>query len=299
MKICQQLITLRTPPVTLGSEEERARRKKNERGSQFSLMELTRQEALKLLHEGHFDLAIPAALQSLRFSIDFYGQNSIDLVPSYLLLGEACVGLSRFKQAEEYLSLAKWAVLKKPDCSNSLKSNLYRNFGKLYFSQGKYQDALYQLANDIYFASLDYGPEHTATVGGYFYMGNIFLAQGDAASALAMYARVVQIWQAALSSHSGINTPRMDEAQQTECQQMMIKILSARESSASDTSIGEAHHVLALISFDMRQYGNAVTHAEGAYNVLMRALGPEHPSTIAARSFYNECTPYAKDSAVQ
>lgn len=74
-----------------------------------------RQEALKLLHEGHFDLAIPAALQSLRFSIDYYGQNSItslllfylvlililtllgiDLVPSYLLLGEACVGLSRY-----------------------------------------------------------------------------------------------------------------------------------------------------------------------------------------------------------
>lgn len=102
-------------------------------------------------------------MQSLRFSIDVYGQNSIDLVPSYLLLGiyhltsniclfnigEACVGLSRYKQAEEYLSLAKWAVLKKQDCSNSLKSNLYRNFGKLYFSQGKYQDALYQLANDI------------------------------------------------------------------------------------------------------------------------------------------------------
>lgn len=67
----------------------------------------------------------------------------------HTLTGEACVGLQRYKQAEEYLSLAKWAVLKKPDCSNSLKSNLYRNFGKLYFSQGKYQDALYQLANGI------------------------------------------------------------------------------------------------------------------------------------------------------
>lgn len=57
---------------------------------------------------------------------------------------------------------------------------------------------------DIYFASLDYGPEHIATVGGYFYMGNIFFAQGDAPSALAMYTRVVQIWQTALSSHSSM-----------------------------------------------------------------------------------------------
>lgn len=77
-------------------------------------------------------------------------------------------------------------------------------------------------------------------------------------SALAMYTRVVQIWQAALSSHSNAyvsytclyvkqanfffkyrNTPRMAEAQQVECQHMMLKILTARESAASKTSVGK------------------------------------------------------------
>jgi hypothetical protein len=51
--------------------------------------------------------------------------------------------------AEEFLSLANWNVLKNPDCSNALKSQLYRLFGKLYASQGRYQDALLQLAHDV------------------------------------------------------------------------------------------------------------------------------------------------------
>lgn len=324
-KICQLLLPLRTPPTSLGSEEERARRKKVERMNQFSLMELTRQEALKLLHEGHFDLAIPAALQSLRFSMDYYGQNSIDLVPSYLLLGEACVGLSRYKQAEEYLSLAKWAVLKQPNCSNSLKSNLYRNFGKLYGSQGKYKDALYQLANDVYFSSLDNGPEHIATVGGYFYMGNVFMQQENIAGGLAMYAKVAQIWFKALSGtpEQG-RTLKLDEAQQTECQQMMLKILAAREAafqtycdSMGSTSkgnnaestryltqralllanVGETCLTLGLIHFDMRLFVRAKEYANRGAGALADALGHDHPTTALAVGFLRECTPYANAAA--
>ncbi len=96
----------------------------------------------------------------------------------YLLLGEASTGLSRYQQAEEYLSLAKYAILKKPDCSYSLRSQLHRNFGRLfpfgspnlttqsYFSLGKYDEALEQLANDVYYSSLQFGPENTSTSGG-------------------------------------------------------------------------------------------------------------------------------------
>ena len=50
----------------------------------------------------------------------------IELVPCYLLLAEANLGLGRHKQAEEYLSLANWSILKNPDCSNRTKSQLYR-----------------------------------------------------------------------------------------------------------------------------------------------------------------------------
>jgi hypothetical protein len=83
---------------------ERARYKPNEHSEvysflkvlllQLSLMEMTRTEAQRLLNEGEFERSIPAALQSLRFSIDIYGTGTVELVPSYLLLGEASIGSS-------------------------------------------------------------------------------------------------------------------------------------------------------------------------------------------------------------
>jgi len=45
------------------------------------------------------------------------------------------MGLERHKQAEEYLSLANWAVVKTPDVGLDVRSQLHRNFGKLYASQ--------------------------------------------------------------------------------------------------------------------------------------------------------------------
>lgn len=149
MKICQLLIPLRTQNSALGSEEERTRRKATTRESQLNLLELTRQEALKLLHEGQFEIAIPAALQSLKLSLDYYGNGALELVPAYLLLGEASIGLGRYNQAETYLSAAKWAVLKQPECPNRIKSQLHRIFGQLYAAVGNHDLALQQLANDV------------------------------------------------------------------------------------------------------------------------------------------------------
>jgi hypothetical protein len=76
----------------LGSEEERMHRERQTRARRQALLEMARTEAHKKLYEGRFDLAIPAALQTLRFSTEVHGQNSIEVVPSYLLLGEASIG---------------------------------------------------------------------------------------------------------------------------------------------------------------------------------------------------------------
>ena len=57
------------------------------------MIELTKTVGQKLLFEGKYEYAIPAAMQSLKFSIDVYGLASIELVPSYLILGEACIGM--------------------------------------------------------------------------------------------------------------------------------------------------------------------------------------------------------------
>ena len=58
-------------------------------------------------------------------------------------------GLGRLSQAEEYLAQAQWTVLKTPECSDSIKSRLFRNLGLLYAAQGNYADALAHLADDV------------------------------------------------------------------------------------------------------------------------------------------------------
>lgn len=113
------------------------------------MYDLAKTEAAKHLNESQYELAIPAALQALKFSVELWGPGSIELVPSYLLLGEASIGLGRLRQAEEYLALAKYAILKKPDCSYLIRSQLHRNFGKLYAKEGKNAEALKSLANDV------------------------------------------------------------------------------------------------------------------------------------------------------
>jgi hypothetical protein len=59
----------------------------------MELLCISKQQAYKYLFEGQFALAIPAALQSLRFSMQLSGSSSVDSVPSYLILGEASIGI--------------------------------------------------------------------------------------------------------------------------------------------------------------------------------------------------------------
>ena len=48
---------------------------------------------MRLLHEDKHSDAIPAALQSLRCAESLYGAHSVNLVPPFLMLAEACVGV--------------------------------------------------------------------------------------------------------------------------------------------------------------------------------------------------------------
>ncbi len=130
---------------------------------------------------------------------ELYGDGGIEIVPPYLLLAQATTGLRKYKQAEEYLSLAKWCVLKNHRCSDSLKSQLYRNFGKLYQSQGKAEESLTHHGHSVYYSSLAVGPEHIDTTPGYFAMGLLFHERHALDSALAMFDKVADTWYKYLS----------------------------------------------------------------------------------------------------
>ncbi|CAM9809858.1 unnamed protein product, partial [Phaeothamnion confervicola] len=160
-KIGPLLGPLRTPPPIIGSEEERAKREYTLQMSKRALIDLCQQEASKFLVQGQYDLAVPGAIQALAFCKDIFGDGSIEMVPPYILLSEANLGLNRLQSAEELLSLANWSVLKNPDHSvQAIRSQLHRNFGKLYTAQNKLDEALRELSKDVYWSSLEAGPEH-------------------------------------------------------------------------------------------------------------------------------------------
>ena len=83
------------------------------------MIELCRTEGQKLLFEGRYDRVVPAALESLKFSIEVYGLSSIELVPSYLILGEASIG-----QYNEVILRAKLAGFSLKNSGSRRKENV-------------------------------------------------------------------------------------------------------------------------------------------------------------------------------
>jgi len=71
---------------------------------QMNILKLTHTAGQKLLFESKYTEAIPAAMQSLRVAVDLYGLASVELVPSYLILGRASIGrLLSFQHLQIYL----------------------------------------------------------------------------------------------------------------------------------------------------------------------------------------------------
>mmetsp|Transcript_30517 Transcript_30517/g.93320 ORF Transcript_30517/g.93320 Transcript_30517/m.93320 type:complete len:407 (-) Transcript_30517:160-1380(-) len=281
-KISHILGSTLAPPANVGSQMEREDRAREVHACQVALVALCNEEASRHIVQGHYDLAIPAATYSLRFATTAYGEGKLQLVPAYLYLAEAYLGNAQYRKAEEYLTLANWALLKTSGASNALRSQLRRNFGKLYAAQGRYDDALRQLADDIYYSSLRVGPEHIDTSGGYYQLANVFYAMNKIESALAMYDKVVDIWYRCLAALLGNDSAHpLSEAKGHAGVEMLKVILKRREECAGETYIatGEAHYILGLLHQYCGDPKSAQKHIRTALGIYENQLGPEHHST--------------------
>ncbi|XP_077106340.1 zinc finger MYND domain-containing protein 12 isoform X2 [Ranitomeya variabilis] len=274
-KICQLLIPVRTPVPFLNSAAERSHSIQQLLQRKKHLIELTSKEAQRLLYEGRHVDVIPAASHSLSFSVDVYGLASVELVPVYLILAEANIGLGHLTQAEEYLSRAYWTVLKTIDCSNSIKSKLHRNLGLLYSAKGEFEESLRHLSNDVFFVSTVSGPSHISTSGGFFHMANIFFRQNKMDIADSLYSEVTDIWHAHLSRlvevrlqaslrsgpawYDDPDQEYLDENQEAEAVQILNAIYDIREQAPKKEPAKMARilHTLAMLYFLSRDFHKA------------------------------------------
>jgi len=256
------------------SNEERQYWKEEQLKRKMHLMDLSQTVGEKLLFQCKFAEAIPAAMQSLHTAVDLYGLSSIELVPSYLILGRASIGLDKLEQAEEYLLQAQWTALKNIGNSNKMKHRICHHFGLLYAAKGLTNEALRHLANDIYYASEEYGTSDIHTSGGYFHMGNIYYSQGDIATASSLFEQVTEIWHHYLQNiiESRLNTQfmasafgsdvlltntkvlnKLDEAQQAEAVQVLTVIFNLWEQHKhiyqKPGCLAKIAHTLAMLYF--------------------------------------------------
>ncbi|XP_021273460.1 zinc finger MYND domain-containing protein 12 [Numida meleagris] len=299
-KICQLLIPVRTSLPFITSEEERKHGVEQLVKRQKYIIDLTSSTAQKFIFNGKHKNALPAALHALRFSIEVYGSSSVQLVPAYLLLAEACLGTGNLQQASNYLSQAQWIVLRTPDCSSAFQHRLHRSLGLLYAADGNFEQALYHLANDIYFASSAFGLKSIETSGGYFHMANIFFHQNKMDIANSLYAEVTDIWHTFLvklvqtqeqirklraekspfteDKEVEVSEDTMTEAQQAEAIQVLNAVLDIRE-KAPEQKPGETArvlHALAMLYYLIMDLSKACEIGMKAFD-LLKQLPQQEP----------------------
>nr|XP_020476457.1 zinc finger MYND domain-containing protein 12 [Monopterus albus] len=257
-RICQLLVPIRTPTIFSLQQAGRI----ETRIKKVELIEICRLVTQGKLSEGKYQEALPAAQFCLRCSIDVHGPSAVQLVPAFLQLAEANMGLGNLAVVMELLSQAEWAVLKSPECGPAVRHQLHRILGRLHTATGNLEAALLHFSNDIYFASEAYGLHSTVTCGGYFLMANVFAKQGRMPIVRSLYSQVVHTWHYHLTEHLRTQVqnvenpvtvlePCYDNSQQAEVDKMLRTILEFAQSDSrkDSTQIALAAHCLAMLWF--------------------------------------------------
>ena len=288
-KICPFIESLRSPPPVLSTQEQRSNRTETVIKTKKHVLTVCKTQALKHLNENNPELAHPACIQALKYAAEVFGKNAIELVPPYLLLTEANIAARLFDKAEEHLCQAKWILLQYPKADPSLKSQLSRNFGKLYSSKGEFDEALKHFASDVYFTALLKGPDHIETSVGLYLMGNVFIDMHDNKSAVALFDKVLSVWtpflqQCILPVFSGgqINTPNDWTPNNAKlASQILKKIIGAQTLMHGPTQIAVAQAIFAngLLSCVIGEWSDAFKLLVQASQMFEVTAGSEHTLT--------------------
>ena len=163
------------------------------------MLKIASQEATKLLASGDeldLEAALPVALDAVERAQEIFKPSpAIERFPHYLLAARANLALRRARECEDFLSLASWLVLKRPDdATHEMRGDLARMFGQLRSAQGEGEEALRRFAEDVYWRAEAHGPEDPRTTSGYYALSRQFAKNGDDARALSCTTPIVDAW---------------------------------------------------------------------------------------------------------
>ncbi|XP_018592094.2 zinc finger MYND domain-containing protein 12 [Scleropages formosus] len=264
-KVCQLLVPLRTAVPFHALQVDRDHHSAQIRQRKEQLIEISRATAQRKLLEGLHMEALPAAQLCLRSAREVFGCSAVELVPAYLLLAEINIGLAYVAEAKEYLTQAEWTALRSPGCSRAVRHQLQRNLGRLYIAEENLEWALFHLANDVYYATEEFGLDSPKTCGGYLLMANVFFIQEKTDIAMSLYTKVASTWHDHLSevleSHvhsSAAVEDLLDEIRWVEAEGTLHSLLEAQRQSTQEQPyllalVSHALAVLCLLAGDLAQ----------------------------------------------
>jgi len=283
-KCCSQLKELRSASRCV-TEAERQKCEREKAALTRALLKKCVRQSEQLLMRQEHEFAIPASLQSLKCAKRIFGKGDIRLVPILLTLSRACLGASRMKQSEQFLSMSK-LIMHQSQCGDFLlKSQFHRLYGRLHAMSNRFEKALHELAYDIYFSSLAAGPQHIRTAAGFYQISQVLLKQQKTESALEFYSKIVAIWMTFLRDLEAKKVDIVAELgtnQINEATIMLQMILDARKNylGASHIATAKIYHVFALLCLLSNDLINAHAFYKETLSIYNLKLGERHPKSI-------------------
>jgi len=294
-----QGVTLLTPDVVVQLLQDR-RRVDLVEPFKLALLKLTSQEAAKMMALADYPAALPLALDAVKQGQRlFLAQPALEMFPLYLLAAQANLGLRRSRQCEDFLSLASHLVVQEAaGMTHMMQAHLSRLYGQLYVLEGRLEEALEAFAEDVYYCSLEHGPNDVRTSLGYYNLGKVFQSLGQAEQCLACNDQSVTIWVDTLRSvvlgHESVLAPRaaareslpLNDLQLLEVMDMLRDIKATHQEllGESHPRAGDLHFVLGLCLMYLQKW-DAAEEELGLARDVFQSSGEGEPLEVVNEAF--------------
>ncbi|TPX46886.1 hypothetical protein SeLEV6574_g02971 [Synchytrium endobioticum] len=215
-RICGTMHALKNAPTRPGSEEERTQNARHVQSLRMHIYSVSTERAKTWLAEQQFDLVIPAAWQSLRSALALFSRDgALEIVTSRLILGEACCGMMQYSACEEHLAQARWQMAKSGSTDSVVKARLHRATAALQMATGQRAKAIEEIASEIYYLGLSYGPESPYCGDALSRLAASFIASGKIDAAFAAFVMALMCWSQDNASLNSLDDVLRSEGQHT------------------------------------------------------------------------------------
>ena len=261
----------------------------------LAILKLTAQEAARLMASAQYEASLPVALEAVEQGQDLFpGAAMMEMFPLYLLAAQANLGLRRAKQCEDFLSLASQLAVGDPSRVTPIMScHLNRLYGQLYVLEGRLEEALEAFAEDVYYASMQYGPNDVRTSLGYYNLGKVFHKLDERDRSLSCNDQAVTIWVDTLRSvvmgHASVLAPRavarrslpLKDTQLLEVMDMLRDIMGTHQDmlGREHPRSGDIYFVLGLCAMYLQQWDVAGAHLQEGIKIFTGAK-EEEPAAV-------------------